>query len=214
VGQGATACQPQITDALRPQAQPVPLSMQHTGPRSMGSPRAGDLRGNPLDSAARPMVSWPPVGSARESAPAVSTVATAGAAHVSCASHTEHHTMRKAEIVQRIAQELACTTAQAAGAVEAILSTIKASLRQGEPVRERNKKVAVHPCREHLCVPDARRGGTRGHTWPSRGARRVRRGTRWQGRGRAWALGQRGVLVCSPVWSLSSKRRSWEHTEP
>jgi nucleoid DNA-binding protein len=42
--------------------------------------------------------------------------------------------MRKAEIVQRIAQELACTIAQAAGAVEAILSTIKASLRQGEPV--------------------------------------------------------------------------------
>jgi len=23
--------------------------------------------------------------------------------------------------------------------------------------RERNKKVAVHPCREHLCVPDASR---------------------------------------------------------
>jgi nucleoid DNA-binding protein len=41
--------------------------------------------------------------------------------------------MRKAEIVQRIAQELACTTAQAAAAVEAILTTIKASLRQGEP---------------------------------------------------------------------------------
>src|SRR5215468_7275605 len=80
--------------------------------------------------------------------------------------------------------------------------------------RERNKKVAMHPCREDLCVPDARRGGTRGHTWPSRGARRARRGTRWQGRGRAWALGQRGILVCSPVLSLSSKRRSWEHTEP
>ena len=42
--------------------------------------------------------------------------------------------MRKAEIVQRIAQELACTTAQAAAAVEAILTTIRASLRQGEPV--------------------------------------------------------------------------------
>jgi nucleoid DNA-binding protein len=42
--------------------------------------------------------------------------------------------MRKAEIVQRIAQGLACTTAQAEAAVEAILSTIKASLRQGEPV--------------------------------------------------------------------------------
>ena len=42
--------------------------------------------------------------------------------------------MRKAEIVQRVAQELACTTAQAAAAVEAILTTIRASLRQGEPV--------------------------------------------------------------------------------
>jgi nucleoid DNA-binding protein len=42
--------------------------------------------------------------------------------------------MRKAEVVQRIAQELACPTAQAAAAVEAILTTIKASLRQGEPV--------------------------------------------------------------------------------
>ena len=42
--------------------------------------------------------------------------------------------MRKAEIVQRIAQELECTTAKAAVAVEAILSTIKASLRQGDSV--------------------------------------------------------------------------------
>jgi DNA-binding protein HU-beta len=42
--------------------------------------------------------------------------------------------MRKAEIVQRIAQELVCHTAQAEAAVEAILTTIKASLRQGEPV--------------------------------------------------------------------------------
>src|SRR5262245_2089197 len=42
--------------------------------------------------------------------------------------------MRKAEIVQHIAQELACTTAKAEAAVEAILTTIKASLRQGEPV--------------------------------------------------------------------------------
>ena len=41
--------------------------------------------------------------------------------------------MIKAEIVQRIAQELACTIAQADAAVEAILTTIKASLRQGEP---------------------------------------------------------------------------------
>jgi nucleoid DNA-binding protein len=42
--------------------------------------------------------------------------------------------MRKAEIVQRIAQALECTTATAEAAVEAILTTMKASLRQGEPV--------------------------------------------------------------------------------
>ena len=42
--------------------------------------------------------------------------------------------MRKAEIVQRIAQELECTTAKAEAAVEAILMTMKTSLRQGEPV--------------------------------------------------------------------------------
>jgi len=42
--------------------------------------------------------------------------------------------MRKAEMVQRIAQELGSTTAKAAAAVEAILTTIKASLQQGEPV--------------------------------------------------------------------------------
>ena len=42
--------------------------------------------------------------------------------------------MTKAEMIQRIAQELGCTTAQAAGAVEAILATIKATLQQGEPV--------------------------------------------------------------------------------
>ena len=42
--------------------------------------------------------------------------------------------MRKAEMIQRIAQDLGCTTAQAEAAVEAILTTIKASLQQGEPV--------------------------------------------------------------------------------
>ena len=42
--------------------------------------------------------------------------------------------MRKAEMVQRIAQELGCTTAKAAAVVEAILTTIKASLQQGESV--------------------------------------------------------------------------------
>src|SRR5262249_52277498 len=72
-------------------------------------------------------------GQAR-SAPAVATGATVSATHVSYARHTEHGTMRKAEIVQRIAQELECTTATAEAAVEAILTTMKASLRQGEPV--------------------------------------------------------------------------------
>ena len=42
--------------------------------------------------------------------------------------------MRKMEIVQRIAQELGCTTAKAAAAVEAILAAVKAALQQGEPV--------------------------------------------------------------------------------
>ena len=42
--------------------------------------------------------------------------------------------MKKAEIVQHIAQALECTTAPAEAAVEAILTTMKASLRQGEPV--------------------------------------------------------------------------------
>ena len=64
----------------------------------------------------------------------MATGATVGATHVSYARHTEHGTMRKAEIVQRIAQELECTTAKAEAAVEAILTTMKASLRQGEPV--------------------------------------------------------------------------------
>ena len=45
--------------------------------------------------------------------------------------------MRKAELVQRIVQELGCTTAKAEAAVEAILTTIKASLQQGDPVRLR-----------------------------------------------------------------------------
>ena len=42
--------------------------------------------------------------------------------------------MRKAELVQRIAAELGCTIGQAEAAVEAILTTIKASLQQGDPV--------------------------------------------------------------------------------
>ena len=42
--------------------------------------------------------------------------------------------MRKAEIVQRIAQELGCTTAKAEAAVEALLTTVKTALQQGEPV--------------------------------------------------------------------------------
>ena len=42
--------------------------------------------------------------------------------------------MRKAELVQRIAEELGCTQGQAAAAVAAILTTIKETLRDGEPV--------------------------------------------------------------------------------
>jgi DNA-binding protein HU-alpha len=42
--------------------------------------------------------------------------------------------MKKVEIVQRIAQELGCTTAKAEAAVEAMLAAVKEALRQGEPV--------------------------------------------------------------------------------
>jgi len=42
--------------------------------------------------------------------------------------------MRKAEIVQRIAEELGCTKVQAQEAVEAILATIKGELQQGASV--------------------------------------------------------------------------------
>jgi len=42
--------------------------------------------------------------------------------------------MRKAEIVQRIVEELGCTNVQADEAVEAILATIKEALRHGGPV--------------------------------------------------------------------------------
>ena len=42
--------------------------------------------------------------------------------------------MRKAEMIQRIAQELGCTTVTAEAAVVARMATIKASLQQGEPV--------------------------------------------------------------------------------
>jgi nucleoid DNA-binding protein len=42
--------------------------------------------------------------------------------------------MRKVELVQRIAAELGCTIGQAEAAVEATLTTIKESLRQGDPV--------------------------------------------------------------------------------
>jgi integration host factor subunit alpha len=42
--------------------------------------------------------------------------------------------MRKADIVQRVAEETACTHGQAAEAVDAILATMKEALQQGEPV--------------------------------------------------------------------------------
>jgi nucleoid DNA-binding protein len=42
--------------------------------------------------------------------------------------------MRKIDIVQRIVQELGCTTTKAEAAVEALLATVKDALRQGEAV--------------------------------------------------------------------------------
>ena len=41
--------------------------------------------------------------------------------------------MRKAEIVQRIVQELGCTTAKANAALEGVLEAVKAALQQEEP---------------------------------------------------------------------------------
>jgi len=57
-----------------------------------------------------------------------------GAAVVASARDPEDGIMRKVEIVQRIAQELACTTSTAEAAVEAVLVAIKEALQQGEPV--------------------------------------------------------------------------------
>ena len=42
--------------------------------------------------------------------------------------------MRKAEIVQRVAEALGSTNVQAEGAVTAVLVTIKQALQQGDPV--------------------------------------------------------------------------------
>ena len=42
--------------------------------------------------------------------------------------------MQKADLVQRMAEELGCTTTKAEAAVEALLSTMKAALQQGEPI--------------------------------------------------------------------------------
>jgi nucleoid DNA-binding protein len=42
--------------------------------------------------------------------------------------------MRKIDIIRRIAEDIECTTAQAAEAVEAILTTVKEGLQQGNPV--------------------------------------------------------------------------------
>ena len=42
--------------------------------------------------------------------------------------------MRKADMVQRIAEETGCTSRQAAEAVDAILATMKEELQHGEPV--------------------------------------------------------------------------------
>ena len=56
------------------------------------------------------------------------------AAHVCFPGDKERCSMRKAELVQRIAEELGCTQGQAEEAVAAILTTIKEALRDGEPV--------------------------------------------------------------------------------
>ena len=42
--------------------------------------------------------------------------------------------MQKADLVQRMAEALGCTTTQAEAAVDALLRTMQAALQQGEPV--------------------------------------------------------------------------------
>ena len=91
--------------------------------------------------------------------------------------------MRKAELVQRIAEELGWTQVQAEEAVAAILTTIKEALRDGEPVflrrfgtwqvRAKRARLGATPRRGRgrdcspagraLCrEPDAEAGGGRG----------------------------------------------------
>ena len=60
--------------------------------------------------------------------------AAAEAAHVCFPGDKERCSMRKAELVRRIAEELGCTQGQADEAVAAILTTIKEALRDGEPM--------------------------------------------------------------------------------
>src|SRR6266436_2650648 len=52
----------------------------------------------------------------------------------SCAHDKESRRMRKADIVQRIAEELGCTQALAEAAVEGILTTLKQTFQQRETV--------------------------------------------------------------------------------
>jgi nucleoid DNA-binding protein len=97
--------------------------------------------------------------------------------------------MRKAEMVQRIAQELGCTTAKAEAAVEAILTTIKASLQRGEPVilrRFGTWQVRAKRARVGRNPKTGRRGR---HSRPA--GRALPRGPTVQA-GRRWS--------CSPRW--------------
>jgi nucleoid DNA-binding protein len=91
--------------------------------------------------------------------------------------------MRKAEIVQRIAQELGCTTTKAEGAVEAILTMIKASLQQGDPVILRRFGTWAGPRQAGACRPQPQDGRRGRHSRPA--GRALPRGPAVQA-GRRW----------------------------
>ena len=99
------------------------------------------LESTRLDSPTSPMVSLPPPGwlggylaCEARSAPTAPTGSNGWRrTRLTSTTNTEPPTMTKAEMIQRIAQELGCTTAQAAQAVEAILSHDQGQRTAGGP---------------------------------------------------------------------------------
>ena len=133
--------------------------------------------------------------------------------------------MRKAEMIQRIAQELGCTTAKAAAAVEAILTTIKASLQQGEPVllrrfgtwqvRAKRARVGRNPKTGAAAAIPARAGRALPRGPPVQAGRRWRRSPRRMsppGGGRRPRCSGRGAAllrVASSAPDVTDVEQTW-----